>query len=140
VTGPSRFHIRLDPLHRPGAQPQRSCDLKDADPFLKLQLHFPLNGGIDLRPSKLGALRDGTLEACPHPLPDHRALELGKSTRDLEHQLAHRSGRVDGLLVEVEINPDRPKVLDGAEEVDERRPFGRSPRPSPHRTSCGWHR
>jgi hypothetical protein len=48
-------------------------------------------------------------------LPDHRSLELGKGAADLKHKLSHWRRRVDGLLIQVEIDADRLKVLDRAE-------------------------
>ena len=41
------------------------------------------------------------------PASDHRPLELGERARDLVNQSAFGGRRVDVLLIQVEIDPDR---------------------------------
>ena len=53
-------------------------------------------------------------------LTDHAALKLGKSAADLKHQLAGWRGRVDRLLVEVQIDIAGLQRLDRAKQIDER--------------------
>jgi hypothetical protein len=72
------------------------------------------------RPTERLARLHSALEPCMDALTDHAALELRKSAGDLKHQLAHWRSRVDGLLVEVQINAGGPKLLDRVEQVNER--------------------
>ena len=53
---------------------------------------------------------DGT-EAGIHPLPDHAALKFRKRARYVNEQLASKGGRVEVLLVQVEIDGQRPRGL-----------------------------
>ena len=73
-----------------------------------------------LKSDAVRALSNSALEPRLDLLSDHRSLELGKGTGDLKHKLSHRRGRVDGLLVQVEIDADGLKVLDHAKQIDER--------------------
>ena len=41
----------------------------------------------------------GALQPSIDSRADHRALELGEGTRDLEHEFARRRRGVDGLLI-----------------------------------------
>src|SRR3954470_6104397 len=56
------------------------------------------------RPPQLSAPRHRPLQARHDALSDHAALKLCKGAGHLKNQPAHRSRRVDGLLVEVEID------------------------------------
>jgi hypothetical protein len=49
----------------------------------------------------------GALKACTHSFNDQGSLELREDTGHLEERTAGRSGRVEGLLVEVEANASR---------------------------------
>jgi hypothetical protein len=53
-------------------------------------------------------------------MSDPTALELRKSPADLEHQLAGRSGRVDCLLIEVQVDVAGLQGLDRAKQIDQR--------------------
>jgi hypothetical protein len=53
-------------------------------------------------------------------LPDHRPLELGEGAGDLKHELSRRRGRVDRLLIQVQIDADCLKMLDRAKQVNRR--------------------
>jgi hypothetical protein len=44
-------------------------------------------------------LGTGSLKACLHPFPDHRAFEFGKHAHHLKHRLAGRRGRVEPQLI-----------------------------------------
>jgi len=139
-----RGELRLDPLNGTGSEPQGLCDLDDTDTLRKLLLRLFCDGSIDLRSPErsagFGSVCLGARDAGAHPLPDHRPLELGKGAGDLEDELSYRRGRVDCLLVEVQVDPDCFQVLDRAQQVDERAPEPyRSPTPSPHRISGGPH-
>src|SRR6516164_6890017 len=104
----------------------------DAGAFGQLSAHLALDLGADLGAPKAAAHDAGLTDELAvalervlgagqpgvDALADHRALELCKRTGDLEEQLAHRRRRVEVLLVEVEVNADGLKVLDGAEQVD----------------------
>jgi len=115
-----RSHLLLDPLNRTSPDPEHLGDLQDAHALLELLLCLALQGDIDLGPSEPRTLSNRALEPCLDPLPNYRSLELGKGARDLKHKPSHRRGRVNGLLVQVEIDTDRLKVLDCAKQVDER--------------------
>src|SRR5262249_19633082 len=54
-----------------------------------------------------------------HALADHGALEFRECAGYLEEQPAHRCGGVDVLLVQIQIDAGRLKVLDGAKQIDE---------------------
>src|SRR5262245_775146 len=55
-------------------------------------------------------------------LTDHRALEFAKCSCDLEEQLASGRGRVEVLLLQIQIHTYCLEMLDGAEKVDQRPP------------------
>jgi hypothetical protein len=113
-------HFQLDPLDRAGPQPKHLGDPQYAHALLKLFSSLALQGYVDLGPSEPRALSNSALEPRLDPLPDYRPLELGKGAGNLKHKPSHRRGRVDRLLIEVEIDADRLQVLDGAKQVDER--------------------
>src|SRR5262249_13202739 len=71
------------------------------------ELSVPLDRGLD------------GLQPGAYPLPDHAALELSECACNLEDELSHRAGRVDVLLVEVEVDAGGLEVLDSAEQVDQ---------------------
>ena len=88
--------------------------LADQAKQLGLSLDALLDRGIDPGPAELRALCDRALEASMDALPDHAALKLGECTADLKHQLACRCGRVDRLLVEVQVDAAGLQRLDRA--------------------------
>jgi hypothetical protein len=57
-----------------------------------------------------------------NPTSDHRALELGERAGYLLEQPACRGRRINVLLIQVEIDPNRFQVLDRAKKVAERTP------------------
>src|SRR5262245_66597469 len=59
-----------------------------------------------------GELFADDLQSSPHPLLDHRPLELGESAGDLEQQLAGRGGGIEVLLIKVGIDADGSPVFD----------------------------
>jgi hypothetical protein len=61
-------------------------------------------------PRFLGPLKPGA-----DSLPDHAALEFGEGPGNLKHQPSGRCGRVNGLLVEVQIDATSLQRLDSAE-------------------------
>jgi hypothetical protein len=63
--------------------------------------HSPTVLALPVACARAGArfLCDRALEACFDALADHRPLKFSKGASDLENELAHRRGRVDGLLV-----------------------------------------
>jgi hypothetical protein len=115
-----RAHFLLDPLNRSSPQPKRLGDLQDAYPLLELLLCFAFKGDVDLRSSQPRTLCDSTLKPRLDPLSDHRPLEFRKGTGDSEHELPHWRGRIDSLLIQVQVDANRLKVLDGAQQVDQR--------------------
>jgi hypothetical protein len=55
------------------------------------------------------------VQPSPDALADHGALKLTEGARDLEQQFAVGYGRVDVLLVEIQIDVDGLEVFDGLE-------------------------
>ena len=108
------FHLLLNALHRAGADAALARDLAHARAGAQVRLDALFDGWIDFRPTKLLALCDRPLEASVDAMPDHAALKLGKGTADLKHQLACRCGRVDRLLVEVQVDAAGLQRLDRA--------------------------
>jgi len=53
----------------------------------------------------------------PNCAATDRALELGKHTKHLKHRLASRRGRVEALLIQVQIDPERVQFGEQADEV-----------------------
>src|SRR5262245_62346646 len=104
-----------DALHRASPDPEGLGHLQDTYSLRKPLSHLPLGGAVYLRPAELHALGDGALEACVDALTDHRPLKLSKGASDLEHELAHRGRRVDGLLVQVQVHATCFEVLDRVE-------------------------
>src|SRR5262249_30986920 len=51
-------------------------------------------------------------------LTDHAALELGKGASDLKHEPSGWGSRVDGLLIEIQIDTAGFQCLDSAQQVD----------------------
>src|SRR6516164_5513517 len=114
------FHLLLNALHRASADAALTRDLAHALAGAQLRLDALFKGSIDPRPTELLALRHGALEASMNTLPDHAALKLGKRTADLKHELACRGGRVDRLLIEVQIDAAGLQRLDRAQQIDQR--------------------
>src|SRR5262245_39601235 len=115
------------------AQPDQFGGLDDAGAFGELAAcQFNLLG-LSARPAKLGAynaapglkltvpsqLVPDDLEARTDPLLDHAALELGESAGDLEQQLAMWRGRIEMLLIEIEVDADSLEVLDCLQQVSQ---------------------
>src|SRR6516164_6884500 len=109
----------MNALHRAGADATLTRDLAHALAGAQLRLDALFDGWINFRPTKLLALCDRPLEASVDAMPDHAALKLGKGTANLKHQLACRCGRVDRLLIEVEIDTAGLQRLDSAQEIDQ---------------------
>jgi hypothetical protein len=65
------------------------------------------------------ALSHRSLEAELDRLPDHAALEFGKGSGDLEHQLAGWGGGIDALLIEIQVNAVGFEVLDRVQQVNQ---------------------
>src|SRR5215472_8518436 len=98
------FHLLLNALHRTSADAALTRDLADAFAATQLRLDALFHSRIDPRPTELRALCDRALKAGVDALPDHAALKLGKRTADLKHELACRGGRVDRLLIEIQVD------------------------------------
>ena len=109
-------HCSLDPLHRAGSEAEGLCDFKDARSLGEVASGLPLDCARHLGPPQPLPLRPSAAETGVDALPDHGALELSKSPANLKHQATSRRGRVDRLLVEVQINAARFEVLDGPEQ------------------------
>jgi len=60
-------------------------------------------GSIGGRPSRF-ALSSGSRQASTDSFLDHRPLELGEDAHHLEQRLAAGGGRVDALLVKVQVD------------------------------------
>src|SRR5262249_51696135 len=103
--GVERAKFSRNTLHSAGADANLAGNFEDALPGPQLTLDSFFQCWADLWPPELFALLYGPLEAHMDSLADHAALKLGKRARNLKHELAGRRGRVDRLLVEVQINP-----------------------------------
>src|SRR5262245_14423007 len=126
--------LPLEPVHRANAEADGFRGLDDAGAvgegapcglqLLRLSPWPAELGAHDAAPGlKLavpGQLVLDDLESGSDPLLDHASLELGEGARYLEEQLALWRGRVEVLLIEVEVNADGLQVLDRVEEVDQR--------------------
>ena len=116
-------------MHRAGAEPGQFCRLDYARSLCQL-LACPIKlvglGSCPAQPfpdlaglaHKLAVAFDLGLDAQagPDALADHRAFEFGEGAGHLEQQLARRSGGIDRLLVEIEIDTDCFEMLDRAEQ------------------------
>ena len=96
---PLSSSFTCDTLDRASPDAERLGHLQDTNTLRKLLPHSPLGRAVYLRPTEPHALGDGALEACFDPLANHTPLKLSKGSCYLENELAHRSRRVDGLLV-----------------------------------------
>src|SRR5262249_5004946 len=97
---------RLDPLDRTRANPKLCGNLQDT--LVALRQGLPdacLGAGVDLGPTKGLAIGPRPLEARVDAADNHGPFELSEDTQHLEHRLARWSGRVDALLMQVQINP-----------------------------------
>ena len=113
VPTPSPVSFAVLPIPRPFASSRRACSIwcGSAPGRPSRSAHL---AGVRLElPVALDFGPDG-IEAGAHPLPDHRPLEFRERTRNLEKQLARRRGRVEVLLIEVEVDTDCLEILDGA--------------------------
>jgi hypothetical protein len=97
--GVERAKFPRNTLHSAGADANLAGNFEDALPRPQLILDSFFQGLGDLRPPELLTQFDGPLKAGIDSLPDHAALEFGKGTRHLKHELAGRRGRVDRLLI-----------------------------------------
>ena len=77
-------------------------------------------GGVDLRSPELFAGLHGPPKPCADTLADHAALKLGEGAGDLKHEPPGRRGRVNRLLVEVQIDAASLQLLNCAKEIDQR--------------------
>ena len=91
-------------MHRPGAEPDHLGDLQDAGTRAQLALRLAFKLAGDRRPAQMLALSHCPLETELNPLLDHAALEFGKGSGDLEHQLAGWSRGIDSLLIQIQVN------------------------------------
>src|SRR6476661_8893073 len=109
-----------DALDRPSPDAERLGNLQDTHALRKLLSNLTFRRTVYLRPAELHPLSNRALEAGFDALANHCALKLSERAGDLENELAHRRRRVDGLLVEVEIDPTSLQMPDGAEQVEQR--------------------
>jgi adenylate cyclase len=71
-------------------------------------------------PTWLFAGLHGPPKPCADTLADHAALKLGEGAGDLKHEPPGRRGRVNRLLVEVQIDAASLQLLNCAKEIDQR--------------------
>src|SRR5262249_2697946 len=112
--------LLCDALHRASPDPEGLGYPQHTHALCKLPSHLACGRVVYLRPTEFYTLGDGALEACFDPLPDHRPLELSKRAGYLEDELPHRGRRIDGLLVQIQVNPAGFQVLDRVEQVAQR--------------------
>src|SRR5215469_8566508 len=102
----STQRLGLDPLHCSDTYPTDRSDLPDTVPASLQGLPDGLlNVGWDRRPPQFLAAGTRPGEPSLDPLLDHGAFELGEGPHHLEHGPACRGGRVEALLMQVEIDP-----------------------------------
>jgi hypothetical protein len=108
-----RFHA----LHRRGADLELSRDL--AHPLPRHERGSDL--GLDRLaygwPPKPLPIGSGARQARIDPLPDHRALELGKDPHHLEERFARWGRGVDALLMQIELDALRVNLPKEANEM-----------------------
>src|SRR6266851_5351003 len=115
------LHLCLYPLH--GATPDTVSggNLQDADAaFRQGTLNAGLGLGIDLRAAQRRAISASTLQASIDATDDHRSLELGKDAKHLKHRLTSRCGRIDALLMQIQVNASRVDFAQEGDKVLER--------------------
>src|SRR5262249_11354178 len=127
--------LAFQSVDRADTEADRLRHLDDADPLGQLQasalnllwlLTFhtraaqpcPNDACLALELAVAGEFALDDAETRPDSLPDHRALELGEGTRDLEQELAVGRGGVDVLLIQVKVDAHLLEVIDRAEQVD----------------------
>jgi hypothetical protein len=81
----SSCHFPLDPLDCAGAKPKCFGGSQDAHTLPQFSQYLVLDVATDLRPSEFPSLGNGTLQAEPDPLPNHRPFKFGERTANLEH-------------------------------------------------------
>src|SRR5262249_50172441 len=127
-------HLAFKPVNRAGAKTCEPGGLGNTDTLGQLGAGAFDLLGLTPRPAKTPAHHAGFgrelsvaldrgldgLEPGAYPVADHGALEVGKGACDLEDELAHGAGRVDVLLIQVEVDASVLEVLDRAEKVDQR--------------------
>src|SRR5215510_11831947 len=135
-TSAAERHLALQPVDRTGTQAYKPGGLAYSSApgeLLAGSLHLV---GFSTRATEIAAddarlagellparnLRLDGREPCLDALTDHRALEFAKCSCDLEEQLASGRGRVEVLLLQIEIHTYRLEMLDGAEKVNQRPP------------------
>src|SRR5512132_3400972 len=94
---------RLDPLHRAEADAARSGDLADAQAVGERRPDRLLGVAVGARPAEVLAFGPRPGDAGADALDDDRPLERGEHAQHLEQRAAGRRGRVDALLVQVEL-------------------------------------
>jgi hypothetical protein len=112
--------LGLEPLHGAVGQADQLGRAVDANPLTERPARLLDGVGIIERAAKRLAGGHGPFETGMDSSLDHVALEFGKCAGHLQHQLARGCGGVDRLLIEVQVNPDRLKRLDGIEQVNQR--------------------
>jgi hypothetical protein len=111
------LHLRLDPLH--GATSDTVCGgyLQDAlVAFRQGTLNAGLGLGVDLRTAERRTVGTGALQASVDAADDHGTLELGENAKHLKHRFTGGRGRIDRLLMQVQINASG---VDFAQESDQ---------------------
>src|SRR5437763_5670474 len=104
-------HLGLDALYRPAADTELRRGLQDALARCECLIDGPLSLRVDLWSSKPFPLRPGPRQASVDPLLDHASFKLCERASDLEKQLSGWCGRVDVLLIEIQVNAGRFEVL-----------------------------
>jgi hypothetical protein len=69
------------------------------------------------RPPELFPLILGPPKAGADPFLNHRALTFGEHAKHLEHRLAAGRGRVEPLLMQEEVDPERVQLGKKADQV-----------------------
>ena len=99
------IELALDALDGADADMMLGGELADAGAALLQGVpDFALDGDRDRWPAETLALGAGTSKADVDSVLDDAALELGKDSHHLEHRAARRCGRIEPLLVQVNVN------------------------------------
>ena len=109
--------------NRPNAHSLLACNGPDALAYGaggpdRLDLGYVIRDGSGSAKSRPIGLRPR--QTSHDTLPDHGAFKLGKHAEHLKHRAAGRCGRVETLLLQVEIGALGVKILEDRQQVRQR--------------------
>jgi hypothetical protein len=104
-------------MHRASPDSQLGSDGPHGKAFCLLSLNSPDHFNVCPGGSEFHAFGLGIGETGLYSIPDHRSLELREDAHHLEEGSASRRGRVDCLLVEIEVHAGTMALAQEAHEV-----------------------